>query len=130
MFSKADAHGLEVRPNDAIVVSVCVGYKEVRRLLIDNGSSVDILSAEVFNQLGLRRKDLQSLKIPLRGFGGAEVRSLGTVKLPVEIGAYPCQKTVLLDFVVVDTKNRSYNALLGRPFLNKFETNIGVFNIT
>ena len=47
------------------------------------------------------------------------MRSLGTVKLPVKVGSVPCQKTVLLDFVVVDTENWPYNALLGRPFLNK-----------
>lgn len=64
-------------------------------------------------------RDLQSLHIPLRGFGGAEVRSLGTVKLLVEIGMQSCQKAVLLDFVMVDIENWPYNALLGRLFLNK-----------
>ena len=45
--------------------------------------------------------------------------SLSTVKLPVKVGSASCQKTVLLDFVVVDTENWPYNALLGQPFLNK-----------
>ncbi|KAK0589177.1 hypothetical protein LWI29_010709 [Acer saccharum] len=87
VFTEADSHGVDVRPNDAL--------------------------------LRLDRKDLQPFPTPLRGFGGVEVRSLGTVKLPVKIGKAPCQKTVLLDFVVVDTENWPYNALLGRPFLNK-----------
>lgn len=58
MFSKADAHELEVKRNDAIVVSVRIGHREVKRVLIDNRSLADILSIGVFNQLGLRRKDL------------------------------------------------------------------------
>ena len=66
---------------------------EVHRILIDNGSSADILSAEVYDQLRLDRKDLQPFHTPLKGFGGVEVRSLGTVKLPVKIGKAPCQKT-------------------------------------
>ena len=37
----------------------------------------------------------------------------------MKIGKALCQKTVLLDFVVVDTENWPYNALFGRPFLNK-----------
>ena len=57
--------------------------------------------------------------MPLKGFGGAEVRSIGTVKLPVRFGTAPCRRTILLDFVVVDIHNWPYNALLGRPFLNK-----------
>jgi aminopeptidase C len=47
------------------------------------------------------------------------VRSLGTTKLSVKVGKASYRKTVLLDFVVVDTDNWPYNALLGRPFLNK-----------
>ncbi|KAK0586525.1 hypothetical protein LWI29_008372 [Acer saccharum] len=119
VFTEADSHGVDVRPNDALVISARIGHREVHRILIDNGSSADILSAEVYDQLRLDRKDLQPFPTPLRGFGGVEVRSLGTVKLPVKIGKAPCQKTVLLDFVVVDTENWPYNALLGRPFLNK-----------
>ncbi|KAK0594691.1 hypothetical protein LWI29_023748 [Acer saccharum] len=116
---KADSHGVDVKPNDVLVISARIGHREVHRILIDNGRSVDILSVEVYDQLRLDRKDLQPFHTPLRGFGGVEVRSLGTVKLPVKIEKAPCQKTVLLDFVVVDTENWLYNALLGRPFLNK-----------
>ncbi|KAK0578380.1 hypothetical protein LWI29_009529 [Acer saccharum] len=105
IFTEADSHGVDVRPNDALVISARIGHREVHRILIDNGSSADILSAEVYDQLRLERKDLQPFPTPLRGFGGVEVRSLGTVKLPVKIGKAPCQKTVLLDFVVVDIEN-------------------------
>ena len=51
--------------------------------MIDNGSSADILNARVYDELQLDRKDLEPFRVPLKGFGGAEVRSLGTVKLPV-----------------------------------------------
>ena len=53
VFSETDPHGLEFKPNDTIVVSVRVGHKKVRRVLIDNGSSTDILTIKVFDQLGL-----------------------------------------------------------------------------
>ncbi|KAK0579311.1 hypothetical protein LWI29_024418 [Acer saccharum] len=121
IFTEADSHGIDVRPNDALVISARIGHREVYRILIDNGSSADILSAEVYDQLRLDRKDLQPFHTPLRGFGGVEVRSLGTVKLPVKVKKAPYQKTILLDFVVVvvDTENWPYNALLGRLFLNK-----------
>ncbi|KAK4838980.1 hypothetical protein QYF36_018093 [Acer negundo] len=57
------------------MISICLSHKEVRRVPMDNTSSADILSLEVFDQLGVRRNNLQSLTIPLRGFGGAKVQS-------------------------------------------------------
>ena len=108
-----------IHPNDAIVVGVQIAHRDVLRVMIDNGSSDDILSARVYDELQLDRKDLEPFHVPLKGFGGAEVRSLGTVKLPVRFGTAPCRRTILLDFIVVDIHNWPYNALLGRPFLNK-----------
>ncbi|KAK0577633.1 hypothetical protein LWI29_036150 [Acer saccharum] len=77
-FTAEDSDGIDAKPNDAIVVGVRIAHRDVLRVMIDNGSSADILSAES-----------------------------------------PCRRTILLDFVVVDIHNWPYNALLGRPFLNK-----------
>ena len=51
--------------------------------MLDNESSADILSTRVYDELRLDRKDLEPFHVPLKGFRGAEVWSLGTVKLPV-----------------------------------------------
>ncbi|KAK0573560.1 hypothetical protein LWI29_009870 [Acer saccharum] len=118
-FTVEDSDGIDAKPNDAIVVGVRIAHRDVLRIMIDNGSSADILSARVYDELRLDRKDLEPFHVPLKGFGGVEVRSLGTVKLPVRFGTEPCRRTILLDFVVVDIHNWPYNALLGRPFLNK-----------
>ncbi|KAK0592666.1 hypothetical protein LWI29_023168 [Acer saccharum] len=118
-FTVEDSDGIDVKPNDAIVVGVRIAHMNVLRVMIDNGSSTDILSAKVYDELRLDRKDLEPFHVPLKGFGGAEVRSLGTVKLPVRFGTAPCWRTILLDFVLVDIHNWPYNALLGRSFLNK-----------
>ncbi|KAK0607519.1 hypothetical protein LWI29_016174 [Acer saccharum] len=118
-FTAEDSDGIDAKPNDAIVVGVRIAHRDVLRVMIDNGSSADILSARVYDELRLDRKDLEPFHVPLKGFVGAEVRSLGTVKLPVRFGTAPCRRTILLDFVVVDIHNWPHNALLGRPFLNK-----------
>ncbi|KAK0594654.1 hypothetical protein LWI29_008175 [Acer saccharum] len=118
-FTAEDSDGIDAKPNDAIVVGVRIAHRDVLRVMIDNGSSADILSARVYDELRLDRKDLEPFHVPLKGFGGIEVRSLGTVKLLVRFGTAPYRRTILLDFVVVDIYNWPYNALLGRPFLNK-----------
>ncbi|KAK0583290.1 hypothetical protein LWI29_035505 [Acer saccharum] len=82
MFTAEDSDGIDAKPNDAIVVGVQIAHRDVLRVMIDNGSSADILSARVYDELRLDRKDLEPFHVPLKGFRGAEVRSLGTVKLP------------------------------------------------
>ncbi|KAK1557267.1 hypothetical protein Q3G72_021359 [Acer saccharum] len=81
-FTAEDSDGIDAKPNDAIVVGVRIAHRDVFRVMIDNGSSADILSARVYDELRLDKKDLEPFHVPLKGFGGAEVRSLGTVKLP------------------------------------------------
>ncbi|KAK3189656.1 hypothetical protein Dsin_029217 [Dipteronia sinensis] len=49
IFSEVDAYRLEVKPNDTIIMTARIRHREVRRILIDNGSSADILSARVFD---------------------------------------------------------------------------------
>ena len=119
IFTAEDSEGIDVKPNDALVVGVQIAHRDVLRVMIDNGSSADILIVRVYDELELDRKDLEHFHVPLKGFGGVEVRSLGTVKLPMRFGTAPCWRTILLDFVIVDIYNWLYNALLERPFLNK-----------
>ncbi|KAK0604025.1 hypothetical protein LWI29_011282 [Acer saccharum] len=90
-FTAEDSDGIDAKPNDAIVMGVRIAHRDVIRVMIDNGSSADILSARVYDELRLDRKDLEPFHVPLKGFGGAEVRSLGTVKLPVRFGTAPCR---------------------------------------
>ncbi|KAK0606130.1 hypothetical protein LWI29_034406 [Acer saccharum] len=49
IFIEADSHGVDVRPNDTLVISARIDHREVHRILIDNGSSADILGAEVYD---------------------------------------------------------------------------------
>ena len=100
-----DSEGIDVKHNYAIVVGVQIAYRDILRVMIDNGSSVDNLSAMVYYELWLDRKDLEPFHVLLKEFEGAEIRSLGTVKLPVRFGTAPCQRTIILDFVVVDIYN-------------------------
>ena len=44
-FTKEDARGVQFPHNDAVVVSLNIANYDVRRILVDNGSSADILLA-------------------------------------------------------------------------------------
>ncbi|VFQ77367.1 unnamed protein product [Cuscuta campestris] len=91
---------------------------DVARVLVDTGSSVNILYLETFQKLRLCRTQLEPLKTPLSGFTGDTVEAKGSIVLPVELGSG--EKTVWkkMRFIVVDIKC-VHNAILGRPGINR-----------
>ena len=54
-FSKEYVRRLYHPHDDALVVSVGVGDYNVHRMLVDNGSSADILYYPAFQQMGINR---------------------------------------------------------------------------
>ena len=88
-FSEEDARRLHHPHEDALVVSIRVEDYNMHRLLIDNGSSADILYYSAFQQMGIDRERLISMNASLVGFGGIRVLPLGVVTLFVVVGNYP-----------------------------------------
>ena len=69
---------------------------------MDNGSSADILYYPVFQQMRIGRDQLRLVNSPIVGFGGMKVQHVGTISLPVVVGAYPQQIARNVNFFVVD----------------------------
>ena len=88
-FSEEDARRLHHPHDDALVVSIRVGDYNVHRMLVDNGSSTDILYYLAFQQMGINKARLIPTNAPLVGFGGIRVLPLGAITLSVTIGDYP-----------------------------------------
>ena len=74
----------------------------MHRVLIDNGSSADILYYTAFQQMRIDRERLIPTNAPLVGFGGSRVFPLGAVTLSVIVGDYPQQIARDVTFLVVD----------------------------
>ncbi|VFQ91505.1 unnamed protein product [Cuscuta campestris] len=104
--------------NDPLVITMDINGVDVARVLVDTGSSVNILYLETFQKLRLCRTQLEPLKTPLSGFMGDTVEAEGSIVLPVELGSG--EKTVWkkMRFIVVDIKC-VHNAILGRPGINR-----------
>ena len=54
-FSEEDARRLHHPHDDALVVSIHIGDYNVHRVLVDNGSSANILYYPAFQQMGIDR---------------------------------------------------------------------------
>jgi hypothetical protein len=106
--------------NDALVIEANIESWTLGMLLVDNGSSADIVFTDAFDKMGLSKDLLQPPDTPLYGFRGRVIHVLGKVVLPVSFGTVQNARTEYLSFDVVEMYY-SYNGILGRGFLNKFE---------
>ena len=116
-FSDSDLEGCQHPHDDPLVVRAFVANKMVHWVLVDNGSSVDIIFASAFDKMGIRREKLKPVSTHLRGFSGEKVLPFGSIQLVLTLGDLPCQATTMARFLVVDAPS-AYNMLLGRPTLN------------
>ena len=67
-FSEEDARHLRHPHDDALIVSMRVGDYNMHRVLVDNGSSADILYYPVFQQMRIDKEQLMPMNAPLVGF--------------------------------------------------------------
>ena len=88
-FSEEDARHLYHPHDDALVVSIWVGDYNTHRVLVDNGSSANILYYPAFQQIRIERERLIPTNALLVGFGGTRVYPLGAVTLLMTVGDYP-----------------------------------------
>ena len=119
-FNEADARGVKQPHNDPLVIMLTIEGFNTKRILVDNGSFVDIIYLPTFRQLKLDPRRLLPFDSPFVSFSGDRVYPKGIVTLTVTVGTYPVQLTRQLDFLVVDCPS-SYNVIIGRPMFNKWK---------
>ena len=100
-FTNEDAARIYHPHDDAIVITLLITDYTTKRVLVDNGSSADILYYTAFQQMKLGRDQLRPMYSPLVGFSGTKVQPVGTITLPVVVGVYPQQVTKDINFLMV-----------------------------
>ena len=101
-FTEEEARTVRHPHNDALVVSLKVANNLVHRILVDNGSSVDVLFKGALDKMNLDGAKLRPVKTPLYGFTGERVDVEGLITLPVTMDEVPRQVIRMIDFLVVD----------------------------
>nr|XP_023880358.1 uncharacterized protein LOC111992701 [Quercus suber] len=119
-FSERDASGIKQPHDDPLVITLEVEGFATRKVLVDNGSSADIMYMTAYQQLRLDPKRLRSFNSPLVSFSGGKIYPRGIITLSVTAETYPAQVTIQADFLAVNCPS-SYNVILGRPTLNKLK---------
>ncbi|XP_025703470.1 uncharacterized protein [Arachis hypogaea] len=118
-FRPTDFNGADANLDDPVVISIQLGDLIVKKVLLDPGSSADVLFFTAFEKMKLSNNILQPYMGDLVGFSGERVPVLGSVWLQTTLGEQPLHNTQDIQYLVVDCFS-PYNVILGRPFLNKF----------
>ncbi|RVW98476.1 Transposon Ty3-I Gag-Pol polyprotein [Vitis vinifera] len=71
---------------DTLILSLEIGDFDVRRILVDPGSSGNLVQASVISHMGHSLTGLENPRRILSGFNGASTTSLGDIVLPVQAG--------------------------------------------
>ncbi|GAU51074.1 hypothetical protein TSUD_13180, partial [Trifolium subterraneum] len=117
-FSPSDGEGVFPHDDDPLVILVQILNCDVKRVLIDSGSSADIMYWEAFKAMQLAGEQLQPYNGTLVGFEGEQVEVMGHVTLLTTFGEKENAKTIKVRYLVVKTAFTSYNIIIGRPAFN------------
>ncbi|XP_077232463.1 uncharacterized protein LOC143869792 [Tasmannia lanceolata] len=113
-FSTENYNGLQVPHDDALVIRLIIANFDVGKILVDIGSSVNVLHLETFEEMKLGKGRLGPAEYSIYGFSGASVRVSGRIDLLVTFRTHPLQKIGMTTFLVVDIPF-TYSAIIGRP---------------
>ncbi|RWW07835.1 hypothetical protein BHE74_00024113 [Ensete ventricosum] len=79
-----------------------IANAHVRRIMIDTGSSVDILYLDAFQKLRMTKRDLIPMASTLTRFTRDVKTLVGVAILPMTFSDEPRTKTFIVPFMVVD----------------------------
>lgn len=101
-----------------LVVTAMVSSFRTRRILVDTGSSMDVLFWDAFKRMGISKDRLRPVNSSFVGLVGHRVTSLGMIRLTLMMGEKPRWPRVDANWLVMDCET-SYSTILGRPRLTK-----------
>ena len=85
----------------------------MRRVLVDQGSAIEIMYPNLYKGLNLKSEDLTAYESPLVSFEGKTVIPKGQIRLPIQTDS----EVVEVDFIVVDSYS-PYTTIMAKPWLH------------
>ena len=87
-----------------------IGDYVVKRVMVDGGSTAEVMYPDLYEGLNLKPEDLMPYNSPLMSFDRKLVIPKGMIRLPIQTDP----EIVEMNFIVVDTYS-PYTAIVGRP---------------
>ncbi|GMN62684.1 hypothetical protein TIFTF001_031763 [Ficus carica] len=109
-FHSSEATSLSRPHDDALVLTLNGSNCEVGRILVNSGSSTNVLFLSTLREMELSELDIEKSMIVLTGFNGESTTAVGKIKLPVSTAG----ENKMTSFLVLDCPS-AYNIILDRP---------------
>ncbi|GMN65086.1 hypothetical protein TIFTF001_034145 [Ficus carica] len=116
LFHEKKAIELGQPHDDALVIPLPIGNCQVGRILVDNGSSADILFLVAIKEMDIDQSQIPKATTTLVGFIGESTSIVGKIQLPIFIGG----ENMLTTFLVMDYPS-PYNIILDQPWIHSFK---------
>jgi len=117
-FTRDDLRDVVPHDNDPIVISLVTAGRTVHRVLVDQGSSADVMFWPTFEKLQLSPDQQRPYGGCLYGFAGDQVEVRGYIELRTTFTDGLASLTEKIRYLIVNAPS-AYNILLGRPTLNR-----------
>ncbi|XP_026420577.1 uncharacterized protein LOC113316632 [Papaver somniferum] len=102
--------------NDPLILTLPIAGCNIKKILIDRGSSVNVFFNDTFKRMELNNEQLISSYHTIYGFNGAPTKPLGDIVLQINAGPMK----IYTRFSVVDAPS-PYNAITGRRWVHKLK---------
>ncbi|KAJ9541250.1 hypothetical protein OSB04_027756 [Centaurea solstitialis] len=112
-FDQDDLSGVNQKHHDALVIQLTIGNCLTKRVLVDRGSSANVIFSDTLKIMGIDRSNIVRRTTTLVGFNGDATSTLGEIVLPVFAKGINKQTK----FNVIDCPS-AYNTILGRPWIH------------
>ncbi|XP_021864795.1 uncharacterized protein [Spinacia oleracea] len=129
IFSEADYRGIIFPHDDPLVLALDIANSDVNRVLIDGGSSANIIFWEAFKQSHISEEELTRVNYPVVGFSGSTMYPKGSIRLPVRIGDRSEARDLMVDFLSIKV-SAAYNVIIGCPFIHDAQAIVSTYHLT
>jgi len=119
-FTDDDFTAIDPAQDDPMVITVEIDKFAIAKVLVDQGSSVDILYWDTFKKMQISETEIQPYNEQIVGFSGERVDTRGFIDLFTTFNDDYLSKTINIRYLLVNA-NTSYNILLGRPSINRLK---------